>query len=93
MIMSDFISRQAAIENIKTISAMQDGVISDFAAISAILSVPSADVRENVKGEWILKSTNGEWFDCCSKCGYVEWDNPSNFCPNCGADMRQRSEE
>lgn len=39
-------------------------------------------------GKWTTKSTNGEMFDVCSVCGYVEWDNPKNFCPNCGADMR-----
>lgn len=43
---------------------------------------------EPKKGRWITKSTNGEMFDCCSVCGYVEWDEPKNFCPNCGADMR-----
>ena len=39
-------------------------------------------------GKWIEKSTGGEHFWCCSECGYVEWDAPNNYCPNCGADMR-----
>ena len=56
-----------------------------------------ADVRENVRGEWISHDLeNGEKSidkDCCSVCGErfreiamtgCEW----NFCPNCGADMR-----
>ena len=58
-----YISREAEIENIKTISAMQGGVISDFAAISAILSIPSADVVEVIRCKdckhyeiWQLKS-------------------------------------
>ena len=38
-------------------------------------------------GKWIEKSTGGEHFDCCSECGYVEWDAPNNYCPNCGARM------
>lgn len=59
--------------------------------------IPTADVRENVKGEWIPHDLeNGEKSideDCCSVCGKrfreiamtgCEW----NFCPNCGADMR-----
>lgn len=43
---------------------------------------------ERKTGKWITKSTNGEMFDCCSVCGYVEWDNPKNFCPNCGSYMK-----
>lgn len=58
---------------------------------------PTADVRENVRGEWIPHDLeNGEKSideDCCSVCGErfreiamtgCEW----NYCPNCGADMR-----
>lgn len=61
---------------------------------------PTADVRENVRGEWISHDLeNGEKSidkDCCSVCGErfreiamtgCEW----NFCPNCGADMRHQS--
>ena len=52
----------------------------------------TANVRENVKGEWI-KVDEQPYFRkhfhkvCCSVCrkqGYDYW----NFCPNCGADMR-----
>lgn len=64
---------------------------------------PTADVRENVKGEWI----DAEWENIntgekrkgrrCSACGcgYFRYDvsvntvsDIPNFCPNCGADMR-----
>ena len=54
--------------------------------------VNSQPTIEPKKGRWITKSTNGEMFDCCSACGYVEWDEPKNFCPNCGADMRGEAE-
>lgn len=58
---------------------------------------PTADVRENVKGEWIEKyyasNETGETvfhgMIMCSVCGHVPkvgW--LSNFCPDCGADMR-----
>ena len=57
----------------------------------------TADVRENVRGEWIdwcrlhLDGTFC-WHRACSICGYERNDdNPdkdTNFCPNCGADMR-----
>ena len=44
--------------------------------------IPTADVRENVKGEWIVE--DGEVV--CSECGEPHIE--TNFCPNCGADMR-----
>ena len=62
---------------------------------------PTADVRENVRGEWrdcdgnpvelnLGSPTRSCW---CSKCG--AWLTASDeyyvigkFCPNCGADMR-----
>lgn len=50
-------------------------------------------IEERKAGHWITKSTNGEMFDCCSVCGYVEWDEPKNYCPNCGADMRGGNHE
>ncbi len=62
---------------------------------------PTADVRENVRGEWIGAGYDGyadgypvfyEWE--CSACGCtVEDEEPTwNFCPNCGADMRKGEE-
>ena len=57
---------------------------------------PTADVRENVRGEWIEdKKAEQEhqlifhkvW--TCSQCGERQCrPKGSNFCPNCGADMR-----
>lgn len=44
-------------------------------------------------GKWITKSTGGEYFDCCSECGYVEWGDPNKYCPNCGAKMDAEREE
>ena len=51
--------------------------------ITAVEDAPTIEERKT--GKWITKSTNGEIFDCCSICGYVEWDEPKNFCPNCGS--------
>ena len=64
--------------------------------------IPTADVRENVRGKWIDGKVkhikNGELRNVreCSECGssYFVYDNYNsvdeipNFCPNCGADMR-----
>ena len=57
---------------------------------------PTADVRENVKGEWLpqdhnkkngMMSTAVYYYPKCSVCGHCA--NYTNFCPNCGADMRE----
>lgn len=87
--MSDYISRQAAVE------ALEGWKISPI----VLDPVPSADVRENVKGEWI--ETDISWTAIsedatvqipskeCSICKkpipQIMWNN---FCSNCGADMR-----
>ena len=59
----------------------------------ALEAVPSAD---RPSGEWI---SNGKRIYRCSNCGnYLDFDGvnagrgDANYCPNCGADMRERKE-
>ena len=69
----------------------------------AISEQPTADVRENVKGEWEHGDETARHYlgDACVQIDYAYWrcsacgkvyeqsDKPKyNFCPNCGADMR-----
>lgn len=51
----------------------------------------AADVRPVVRGRWRWVGQD-QWNDCyeCSQCGKMNTDN-SNFCPNCGADMREET--
>lgn len=53
--------------------------------------IPSADVRENIHGEWIVNMNHerGIRTCTCNRCGTrkIAYKNP-NFCSNCGADMR-----
>lgn len=91
--MTDYISRQAAFEALE-----KRGV-----STTNISRVPIADVRENVRGEWLPHPIKGhrEW-DVCSACGKgckrrefgihangKKWVTEYNFpfCPNCGAEM------
>lgn len=50
------------------------------------------DVWENANGEWIFPYGNKK-YKRCSICGKTFYSIPatSNFCPNCGADMRSKS--
>lgn len=61
-------------------------------AIKMVEDSPAADVRENVKAEWIRKISN---YVMCSICGYERkmelslqrgWIIPK-FCEDCGAQM------
>lgn len=58
-------------------------------------AVPAADVREAKKGRWINQGADSE---ICSACGSrfyisalfaVGINDEPNFCPNCGADMKE----
>ena len=79
--MTDYISRQAAFEALE-----KRGV-----STTNISRVPIADVRENIRGEWIVKK---DIINCsvCKRCSwsksYEDLVRSFNFCPNCGADMR-----
>ena len=56
---------------------------------------PTADVRENIKGEWIRRDSRYVgWISFnCSVCGETleldrETSSDFKYCPFCGADMR-----
>lgn len=63
-----------------------------------IKALPAADVVERKKGKWIKSNIPNEKY-VCSECGGACWYYDckgkvakSNFCPNCGADMREVDE-
>lgn len=71
-------------------------------------AIPAADVRPVVRGRWIDKQNpnwRAYSHDQCSVCGWWNtrnamcYDGPArrhghslNFCPNCGADMREEND-
>lgn len=53
---------------------------------------PTADVRETVRGEWITCEDIDGKYRFCSACrSYSAYK--TDFCPNCGADMRGEENE
>ena len=100
--MDDLISRQAAIDALKEHRALYcDNTPDTFSklsyaeksrvdeldtAIATLVNLPSAQ-PERIRGRWIEKPhVHGVAY--CSLCDYELHTNDTNFCPNCGADMR-----
>lgn len=52
----------------------------------SVLLLPAADVRHVMRGEW-MKVDKIHYCSVCGKCFPYKTD----FCPNCGADMRKES--
>lgn len=83
--MTDYISREALLE-----AAKKSHLYFDIKPI--INSIPAADVRPVVRGKWLDVTWCGEDYLSCSMCGYGALAHErTNFCPNCGADMREES--
>lgn len=96
--MNDYISRKEALKVFSVYKGVRipekdvDGftnTISYRDAKSLIRSIPVADVRPVVHGEWEMANQPGVY--ACSICGCYGTRHEAieyNFCPNCGADMR-----
>lgn len=91
--MSDLISRQAAIDAIGEVHPLD---YNAQAIKTRIESLPSAQTMRK-KGRWkrrlVDSGFNADWH--CSECGWetaIE-EHGYNYCPNCGADMREGQNE
>ena len=97
--MAEYIEREALIEKILSISVTISGRWSGktllYEALKSyretvlefIKQVPTADVVEVKHGEWL----NGVTGYICSVCNKQEPTKRFLYCPNCGADMRGRT--
>ena len=55
-----------------------------------IATASTIDVREVKRGEWVHDGSDWKYRFLCSVCGYkLMGENPTNYCPNCGADMKE----
>lgn len=104
--MSDYIKREDAINEIRAIlpyRKYKDGkyelLCKKSEAIALIKTMPSADVVERKYGEWEIDWwQEGHKVRTCSYCKRSQTVNlfngkvMFNFCPYCGADMRERKD-
>ena len=93
--MSDLISRQAAIDRLTEYGNGRAVFISVGEAIIRIEQLPSAQPEPKM-GKWerhYCEDGNPDGWQCdkCKEWYYFGQTLP-NFCPNCGADMREVTE-
>ena len=81
--MAEYIDKAIAVKGLRMAHDL-DG--ADF-----VSNIPAADVRENVKGEWVRCDKH---IVKCPKCGnFLDMRGvnagrgDANFCPNCGAQI------
>ena len=92
--MSDYIKRSEAIDIYKPYTDRGLKVPVEN-IISNLEGLPSADVVERKRGSYTNTKDDYEWYarmHTCDLCG-KSWMGDTNFCPNCGADMRGKDED
>ena len=85
----DAISRQAVLDGLKGCMC-EDWVKTLFATM--VKQLPSVTQKS---GKWSHDGSHWKNRFICSECNYKLFDEPTNYCPNCGAKMfePQASEE
>lgn len=96
--MTDYISREALMRKIEEEAHEWGEDYDAWQILGDIEDFPAADVRSVVRAKWQLDSDPGEpWRYVCDKCGEKTTDTVMgkprvNYCPNCGADMRDTAD-
>ena len=91
-ISKDAISRQAAIEIVRVRCARIPTMA--IRAMQELKDLP-AEEPERKRGKWVKMSDSFGTYYACNCCGEdcTPHGMKTPFCPNCGADMRGRSDD
>jgi len=95
--MNDTISREAVADAINGIECTRHTTWYEFyqKVMTAVEKLPPAEPK---RGKWIKTARWGRVYYCNQCRNYLDFDGvnagrgSTNFCPNCGADMRQKGE-
>lgn len=96
--MDDLISRQAAIDIFDDYNvSVENGELEAYSRDRKMLcDLPSAQ-PERKTGKWLSENRTMDAFWVCSVCGFPSEAHAANiiynYCPNCGADMRDKPKE
>ena len=89
--MSDLISRSALIEELQKCFVNNSIHKNDLA--EAIAKQPTVKAKPVVHGKWKTEFTAFLAVYRCSECNCATALGQTNFCPNCGADMRKKVQD
>ena len=67
-------------------TAFEDG--DDRSLVYAVIQKQKTVEPQRIRGKWIPTEPDEPCFYQCSICRRLN-DDTDNFCPNCGADMRE----
>lgn len=85
--MTDYIEREAVRQELYDADAIT------FKGLRIINQFPAADVAPVVRGRWKKRRFGETAFGYeCTIC-HTTWDEPTNFCPYCGARMDGETNE
>lgn len=99
--MPEYIDRGTAIAKLTALEVTEpNATMADAKRVLA--DIPAADVTPVVHGRW--EKWNGDNRHHCTVCecyanaerdsyGYIAYEFLDNYCPNCGADMREKEGE
>ena len=80
-----YIKREDALNEIHRFRGYIDEDM-EYRMKSAINKIPSADVAEVKRGEWIIDDPK-QLITHCSNCNWINVHYAWSYCPNCGARM------
>lgn len=92
--MADYIDRQEAI-NLFSWFLEQGEYIPPEYLVQKLMELTAKKAREDVHGKWkkeVVRQPFVHVLYKCSECGCIR-DLSSDFCPACGADMREDEKE
>ena len=89
--MNDFVRREDVVEALyEAIRTDLRGTFTDSMSLAIAMAENIPSAKQNIlKGKWQVTSIKGETWGICSNCNFKQKAGELNFCPNCGADMRE----
>ena len=97
--MAEYIEREAVANSLNGLLLKENENTEEFVnaynsgvlyAKERILEYPFSDVQPVRRGKWLEIAGYGGWSETyyqCPECNTTEYI-PSNYCPNCGAELR-----
>ncbi len=83
-----YIELEAAISKLRLVEVREVQKNFPAAMLAELKTIPAADVKPVVRGKWMPGSSDASYCSACCEPQETKFYMP-NYCPNCGADMRE----